>query len=99
MANPPIRPERPAMPSPGEKPRRGNWLVVLIAFVMAIAGLFSMMVLPLLGFFPVIVFAVFGFIAFHHFAWGWWLSKAIRKEEETKSSTSRISRVEPVATT
>ena len=75
------------MPTSGEKPRRGsNWLVVLVAFMMGAAGLASMMVMPLLGFFPIIVLAVFCFIAFHHFTWGWWLSKAIRDEEEEDES-------------
>jgi hypothetical protein len=65
----------------GEQRRRSNWLVVIVALVMAIGGLVSMMVLPLLNFFPVIVLAVFGFIAFHHFVWGRWLTKIVREEE------------------
>jgi hypothetical protein len=81
MANVPPRPERPVMPAHGEKARRSNWLVVIVALVMAVGGLASMMLLPLLNFFPVIVLAVFGFIAFHHFVWGRWLTKIVREEE------------------
>ena len=88
MADFPVRPERPTMPSGGEKPRRSNWLVVLVAIVMGTVGLASMMVMPLLGFFPVIVLAVFCFIAFHHFVWGWWLSKAIREEADEEDRTA-----------
>jgi len=75
------------MPDRGEKPRRSNWLVVIVALVLAVGGLVSMMVLPLLGFFPVIVVAVFGLIAFHHFVWGRWLANVLRTEEEDKEES------------
>jgi hypothetical protein len=86
MANLPPRPERPATPGRGEKPRGNNWLVIIVALAMAVGGLVSMMLLPLLNFFPVIVIAVFGFIAFHHFVWGRWLTKVIRQEEEEEAN-------------
>lgn len=85
MADLPLRPERPAMPDLAEKRRRSNWLVVIAALVMSVGGLVSMMVLPLFNFFPVIVIAVFGFIAFHHFVWGRWLTKVMREEETGES--------------
>jgi hypothetical protein len=89
MADFPVRPERPSMPTNGEKPRRGsNWIVVIAAFLMGAVGLTSLMVMPLLNFFPVIVLAVFCFIAFHHFVWGRWLSKALRDEAEEDESKS-----------
>ena len=81
MANLPPRPERPNLPPPDEKPRRSNWLTILLAFLMAIGGLVSLMVMPLVGYAPVIILAVFGFIALHYFTWGWWLSNVVRKEE------------------
>jgi hypothetical protein len=81
MNNPPVRPQRPPTPSPDDKPRRSNWLTVLLAFVLAIGGLVSLMVMPLVGYAPVIILAVFGFAALHYFVWGWWLSKIIREEE------------------
>jgi hypothetical protein len=82
MANPPPRPERPSFPATDEKPRRGSWLIVLVAFLMAIGGLVSLMVMPLVSFMPVIVLAIFGFVALHYFVWGWWLSNIVREEEE-----------------
>jgi hypothetical protein len=70
------------MPNPEEKPRRGTWLTVLIAFMMAVGGLASLMVMPLVGYAPVIILAVFGFAALHYFVWGWWLTKIMREEND-----------------
>jgi hypothetical protein len=88
MSTLPVRPERP-QPSalPGEKPRGGSWLTVLLAFMMAVAGLASLMVMPLVGYMPVIVLAVFGFAALHYCTWGWWLSKIIRDEENDQADS------------
>ena len=82
MSTVPPRPERPNFPAPDEKPRRGTWLTVLLAFGMAIAGLLSLALMPLVGFMPVVILAVFGFVALHYFTWGWWLSGIVRDEEE-----------------
>lgn len=70
------------MPSPGERPRRSNWVTILLAFVMAIAGMASLMAMPLVGYAPVIILAVFGFIALHYYTWGWWLTNMVRKDED-----------------
>ena len=82
MAELPPRPERPQLAHRGDKPRRSNWLTVLVAFGMAIAGLMSLMLMPLLNFAPVIVLAVFGFAALHYLVWGRWLSRYIREEDQ-----------------
>lgn len=82
MADLPTRPERPPLPTPGEKPRHSNWITVLLAFMLAIGGLVSLMVMPLVGYAPVIILAVFGFVALHYFTWGWWLTNLVRKEQD-----------------
>lgn len=84
MANVPPRPERPNLPPPEAKPRRSNWITILLAFIMAIGGLVSLMIMPLVGYAPVIILAVFGFIALHYFTWGWWLSNMVREEEASE---------------
>jgi len=81
MITPPIRPERPTMPPREEKPRGNNWITILLAFLMAVGGLFSLMVMPLVGYAPVIVLAVFGFVALHYCVWGWWLTGKLRDEQ------------------
>jgi hypothetical protein len=82
MSNAPQRPERPRPPAPPEKPRSSNLLTLGLAFMMAIGGIVSLMVMPLVGYAPVIVLAVFCFIALHYFTWGWWLSKKLGQERE-----------------
>lgn len=89
MSNVPPRPERPRPPAPPEKPRSSNWLTIGLAFLMAIGGIVSLMVMPLVGYAPVIVLAVFGFIALHYFTWGWWLSKLLREQPEEEERKAK----------
>lgn len=77
MSNAPIRPERPPRPDEKSKPRGGNLVTIGLALTMAVGGVVSLMVMPLVGYAPVIVLAVFCFIALHYFTWGWWLSKRL----------------------
>jgi hypothetical protein len=91
MNNIPQRPERPLPPQPKATPRGGNLLTIGLAFMMAIGGIVSLMVMPLVGYAPVIVLAVFCFIALHYFTWGWWLSKKLGKEAQDSEPDSNDS--------
>jgi hypothetical protein len=86
MSNLPTRPDRPEMADPNQRKHRpaNTLFTVMLAAMMAVAGLASLMVMPLVGYAPVIVLAVFGFAALHYFTWGWWLSKSIRDKENKK---------------
>ena len=82
MAKMPERPARPSSAEPGAGARKSSWLTVMLALFMALAGITSLMVMPLVGYAPVIILAVFGFAALHYVVWGWWLPKYLRDSEE-----------------
>lgn len=81
MANVPRRPQRPDFAAADGKPKGGSCLTVSAAAMMAVAGLLSLMAMPLMGFGPLlIVGGLAGFAAFHYVVWGWWLGRLLRDE-------------------
>ena len=73
-------------------PRRGSLLSIVLALTFAVLLSVGLVVVTMGVFGPVlVVFAgMVALAAFHYFVWGWWLSKAIRRqvEEEQRSEDS-----------
>jgi len=48
-------------------------VVLLIVALTGVAGIFILLAIS----------SVVGFVAFHYFVWGWWLTKSLRDKENT----------------
>jgi hypothetical protein len=72
-------------PAPEEK-RRGSILSIILAGSLALAAVTGLVFITLGLFGPVLAIAgiIFGFAALHYVAWGWWLPRMIRDEDEAE---------------
>ena len=70
-------------PEPQEKPR-GSWLSIILAASLAIVVSTALVVITFFIFGAVLAVAagIFGFAALHYVAWGWWLPRMIRDEDQ-----------------
>ena len=76
-----------SLPDPPTNPdrRRGSWLSVMFTITACSMVFFLLAVLPLgrIGV-AVILGSIFFIVivAFHYFAWGWWVTKVVEREQE-----------------
>lgn len=78
----PRMPSRPAAASPENPPRKkSSTLSAVVGAFVLIAGVLLCSLGNLIG--PAAIAAViFAFAGLHYLIWGWWLSKAIRRQVE-----------------
>ena len=69
-------------------PRRGSYLSLILASLLAMAVFLGLFFLTLGAVGPIVVIAggVFALAAFHYVVWGWWLSRLIREDAEDEQS-------------
>jgi hypothetical protein len=79
------KPEPPD--SSGSKRDRGSFVPVMVVLgfcvtfvlgLVSVAGLAGLYIVAALA-------AVLGFVAFHYFLWGWWLTNKLRDEEQKRT--------------
>lgn len=80
--------ERPEPPDPEGAPRRGSYLSLLLAAVLALGVFLGLFFLTLGAIGPMVIIGggVFALAAFHYIVWGWWLGRLIRDEADEKES-------------
>lgn len=86
----PVMPARPAPQTSAERKRRSP-LASTFSAIVAVVILCASVVLCSFGnlMWPVIIAgAIFGLAALHYLIWGWWLSKAIRRQVEDEERSS-----------
>lgn len=64
--------------------KRGSYLSIMLAGVLAAAVFLGLFFLTLGAIGPMVVIGagVFALAAFHYVVWGWWLSRMIRRDVE-----------------
>lgn len=70
-----------------ENPRRGSYLSLMLAGVLAVAVFLGLFFLTLGAVGPIVAIGagVFALAAFHYVVWGWWLSRMIQREAEEEN--------------
>lgn len=76
--------ERPEAEHQESAPRRGSYLSLLLAAMLALAVFLGLFFLTLGAVGPMVVIGggVFALAAFHYVVWGWWLGRVIRADAE-----------------